>query len=141
MHQARWALTLLALCGGCVVTPQTPVEQLQTQSTLEKRVAVKALAPPSYIILKSNVESSKFRSDLNEVEKTISPIAPGERAAAAMQESTPSWLTKARDHARQRELDQAMQLLLKVVREDSKMRWRGGKWPVFLMPLDAARLR
>lgn len=126
MHQARWALTLLALCGGCVVTPQTPVEQLQTQSTLEKRVAVKALAPPSYIILKSNVESSKFRSDLNEVEKTISPIAPGERAAAAMQESTPSWLTKARDHARQRELDQAMQLLLKVVREDSKnaLAWR-----------------
>ena len=126
MHQARWALTLLALCGGCVGTPQTPVEQLQTQSAQEKRVDVKSLAPPAYIILKSNVESSKSRSELSEVEKTISPIGPGERAAPAMKESNPPWLAKARDHARQRELDQAMQLLLKVVREDSKnaLAWR-----------------
>lgn len=49
-----------------------------------------------------------------------------EHAAPSPQVFEPAWLGKARSLMRQREPDQAMQLLLKIVREDAKntLAWR-----------------
>ncbi len=126
MRQRYWTLILLATCASCVGTPQTPVEELQAQASRQPRGEMKWLTPPLYMALKVVPKNVNTHLDLDEVEKKISPIQSHETAASSSTEPDPIWLIKVRNHARQDEFDLAMQLLFKVVREDSKnqLAWR-----------------
>ena len=63
---------------------------------------------------------------LDEIEKKICPVKSAQPAALTPTEADPAWLSKVRAHMRQREPDQAMQLLLQFVRVDPKniLAWR-----------------
>ena len=126
MNRPIWVWILFACCAIYAPVFQAPIQSAHAQTPPENPDKNKSLAPPAYIAIKSIPDVSSSLLSLDEIENKISPPKPTDRAAPSPNEPDPAWLIKARAHMRQREPDQAMQLLLQLVRTDPKntLAWR-----------------
>ena len=126
MNRPIWVWILFACCAICAPMFQAPTQSAHAQAPQENSEKYKTLAPPTFIAIKSHPDALGAQQSLDEIENKISPPKSTDRAAPSPNEPDPAWLTKARTHMRQREPDQAMQLLLQLVRTDPKniLAWR-----------------
>ena len=126
MRQTLWALLLLTVGDGCAMAQASDIGQLQVQASQEKQAEWKSLDAPAYMAMKAPANLAAMALTLDACEKKFSPVMDAEHAAPSPPVFEPAWLGKARSLMRQREPDQAMQLLLKMVREDAKntLVWR-----------------
>ncbi|MCE9620434.1 MAG: hypothetical protein K8R92_11095 [Planctomycetes bacterium] len=120
------AVIFLALGAGCATAGSTPDQAIRQQAVQEKAGPAQALAPPTFMSVKSAKDPATATMPLAAAESILAPARPGEGAPAAEEEAEPQWLAKIRTHVRQRELDQAMQQLLAQVRSDPQntLAWR-----------------
>ena len=126
MYRSIWARMLWVGFAYCATLLQSPIHIVHAQTLVEKPGEFKSFAPPFYMSIKSTPDMSTSLQSLDEIEKKICPVKSAQPAAPTPTEADPAWLSKVRAHMRQREPDQAMQLLLQFVRVDPKniLAWR-----------------
>ena len=103
-----------------------PSQLVNVQSSQVNAGTQKLFAPPAYLSIRPSPDASTSLRTLDESELALSPPKATDRAVPSSMDPDPEWLIKARTHMRQREHEQAIKLLLQLVRTDPKntLAWR-----------------